>query len=860
MTLLQQSGGFRGGRWGRFAQMSGRNGPIGLMANLNIVNRNGNSQDVDHLITGIPIKQTHCPTGSKIVVKRSGGSEITSQMLSSVDLASDHPNDPSGTVFCGIAISPGDTLADDGTLTLEVHAESGSRDTTPPNSKSSVITDLDAVGAYVEITNIDHPTNSSTATENTGTWRLELEDCLDGTERSSGATGGYGSNPVTGYDFIDRGVLVDQVRAFGYFKRTSDNARHKHLMGVFFARYWHADGHVTWDCLIVNNSTLGPISGHVGSSSPEQLRYHWEVGNASGSISSGVDLVHYLTMGWWASESTDNGRWLGGDPDVLAYLDETYMHGTEHFPAYRYDCKVRDGATEVSDGEHADEDYAPLSTLNYQTSLNTTGDRWEIGWFTTYGAKALIRPADEIWRKACRIRELAMAHLPTFDYNEATGFPILSLPTDGTNYPHLGTGSVRYQRPDLGSGHTQIEVGDDDAGPWSGYLDGCSVMTGDHLASIHVGYTLEADPRLLEIMQSQVIRLNINSNPSQQNFDVDNNIDHSTGYFRITLRQGGGQDRDKAWQLRQQLACDYLQPRDHPLAAYIRNYITNNYSYAAARYPKVAAVSDEYATFAAVGHWTGRATDEAMMNTFQGLHLFFPSLMCYYRRQTGWSDCHDFISNYQDKFVFDRWAGRSSVCRYYADYSTTIRITENGRLRNVFCSGTGTTTTIPFPASASAVDDFYNDWVIEFTQGPADNDIRTITDYNGSTKTATVNTAMSEAPTASSRFTCEKLLSTWAEMQTADMVDHGQTCPVPDEGFESDFPGDYLQELRILFATAIAAGYKSADAQSYLTELQENTHVIDLFSDGDPPFGGSVVAYGSREMAEDPKLSEKVKA
>jgi hypothetical protein len=52
-----------------------------------------------------------------------------------------------------------------------------------------------------------------------------------------------------------------------------------------------------------------------------------------------------------------------------------------------------------------------------------------------------------------------------------------------------------------------------------------------------------------------------------------------------------------------------------------------------------------------------------------------------------------------------------------------------------------TTTTVILPTGASAVTDFYKGWYIKVTSGNNNNQVRLITGYNGTTKTATINTA-----------------------------------------------------------------------------------------------------------------------
>ncbi len=68
----------------------------------------------------------------------------------------------------------------------------------------------------------------------------------------------------------------------------------------------------------------------------------------------------------------------------------------------------------------------------------------------------------------------------------------------------------------------------------------------------------------------------------------------------------------------------------------------------------------------------------------------------------------------------------------------------------------GATTTITLAAGASAVDDFYNDWVVEIDSGTGANQIRTIMDYNGTTKVAIANRDYDTDPDATSVYSLYK--------------------------------------------------------------------------------------------------------
>jgi hypothetical protein len=64
----------------------------------------------------------------------------------------------------------------------------------------------------------------------------------------------------------------------------------------------------------------------------------------------------------------------------------------------------------------------------------------------------------------------------------------------------------------------------------------------------------------------------------------------------------------------------------------------------------------------------------------------------------------------------------------------------------------GSATTITLAAEASAVDDAYNEMLIEITAGSGSGQVRKITDYNGATRVATVDTNFSPIPDATSVY------------------------------------------------------------------------------------------------------------
>jgi hypothetical protein len=84
-----------------------------------------------------------------------------------------------------------------------------------------------------------------------------------------------------------------------------------------------------------------------------------------------------------------------------------------------------------------------------------------------------------------------------------------------------------------------------------------------------------------------------------------------------------------------------------------------------------------------------------------------------------------------------------------ADYVDALNRSTMGE----FAAATGGgASTITLAATASDVDDYYVGWTISVTAGAASGDIRTITDYDGTTKVATVGVAFTGAPVATDTY------------------------------------------------------------------------------------------------------------
>jgi hypothetical protein len=84
----------------------------------------------------------------------------------------------------------------------------------------------------------------------------------------------------------------------------------------------------------------------------------------------------------------------------------------------------------------------------------------------------------------------------------------------------------------------------------------------------------------------------------------------------------------------------------------------------------------------------------------------------------------------------------------------------SGILQSYTATATGgTSSTIVFPAGASAVNDFYNSQTIKVTIGAGIGQVRLISDYVGATRTATVTPAYSVSPNNTSTFVTASIVA-----------------------------------------------------------------------------------------------------
>src|SRR5688572_27212309 len=130
-----------------------------------------------------------------------------------------------------------------------------------------------------------------------------------------------------------------------------------------------------------------------------------------------------------------------------------------------------------------------------------------------------------------------------------------------------------------------------------------------------------------------------------------------------------------------------------------------------------------------------------------------------------------------------------------------------------FHSGTaqaGTTSTITLAAGASATDDIYNEKVIVLTGGTGSGQHRTITDYVGATKVATISPVYTTAPGATTTYVVRN-------------PDGGWVVPMW-EGI--GVPQDVGPSRRVLTQTGTTVAWRSGELGPYLSFLgtNENTY------------------------------------
>jgi len=113
----------------------------------------------------------------------------------------------------------------------------------------------------------------------------------------------------------------------------------------------------------------------------------------------------------------------------------------------------------------------------------------------------------------------------------------------------------------------------------------------------------------------------------------------------------------------------------------------------------------------------------------------------------------------------------------------------------------GTATTIQLAQTASGTDDIYNGMTVYISSGTGDGQIKTITDYVGSTKTATVST-----------WTTNPASDSVYEVMPAVAISHGSETPVPSTLATARCSSVVGGAIKKISMTGVGAGYRFATA------------------------------------------------
>jgi hypothetical protein len=160
----------------------------------------------------------------------------------------------------------------------------------------------------------------------------------------------------------------------------------------------------------------------------------------------------------------------------------------------------------------------------------------------------------------------------------------------------------------------------------------------------------------------------------------------------------------------------------------------------------------------------------------------------------------------------------------------------------------GASTSITLAADSNATDDYYNDWYIKITAGPGSGEVKEITDYNGTTKVATVDSAWATSPTSSSDYELYnklRIVAMWDESEdefaivgttddhTTNVVNVSEYCDlhvrriiqelsqecvyyVGKHGDDAD-TGYHISEAKLTFGAALtAAASESPDSANQI--------------------------------------------
>jgi len=140
----------------------------------------------------------------------------------------------------------------------------------------------------------------------------------------------------------------------------------------------------------------------------------------------------------------------------------------------------------------------------------------------------------------------------------------------------------------------------------------------------------------------------------------------------------------------------------------------------------------------------------------------------------------------------------------------------------VNCQSGSTSTTAVLDTSASATDDIYNGNVLRITSGTGAGQSRLITDYVGSSKTATVTPAWITTPTSGSEFA---ILPHATAQWNADWDAEAQS-EVADALAVYDPPTNAEMEARTLAAASYATASSLSTAQTDITAILADTNEL----------------------------------
>jgi len=128
-----------------------------------------------------------------------------------------------------------------------------------------------------------------------------------------------------------------------------------------------------------------------------------------------------------------------------------------------------------------------------------------------------------------------------------------------------------------------------------------------------------------------------------------------------------------------------------------------------------------------------------------------------------------------------------------------------------------TSTTITLDSTASAVDDFYNKNVVHIDAGTGEGQTRTIDDYNGTTKVATVHSPWTVTPDTTSEYIVEESPHLLSDLNDGIIYGSAATGTLSTTQATSDLTGYTDDQLigRVIIWTSGAAEGEGTDITDY---------------------------------------------